>query len=104
MDINQKIRVLGCPLCELFNNFPGDTKLYYPYDKRDIPNSEFIIIECKTCKTPMIVYGEHIMDLNKGTYGRVLYKCKMLFGNKISINNRHRVVEDHWHIHSKEIL
>jgi ribosomal protein S27E len=94
-----KLRVIDCHLCSLFKEFPEDTKLYYPKDKESIPNSEFIIIECKDCKSPVVIYGEHVSEITKEAYGRILYKCRMLFGNDVIIKSGHRIVEDHWSHH-----
>jgi len=94
-----KLRVIHCPLCELFNKLPEDIKLYYPQNKDDVPNSEFIIIDCKDCNLPVVIYGEHVAELTKEAYGRILYKCRMLFGNDVVIKNGHSLVNDHISLH-----
>lgn len=94
-----KLRVTHCPYCDYFKGIPDGMVLYYPKDKKDIEQSEFIIIECKDCKKPVVIYGEHITELTKEAYGRILYRCKLLFGSTIKIGNKHRVLEDHWVLH-----
>ena len=94
-----KLRVIDCHLCSLFKELPEDTKLYYPKDRKDISNSEFIIINCKECKSPVVIYGEHVTEITKEAYGRILYKCRMLFGNDVVIKCGHHIIEDHWSHH-----
>ena len=102
--MEDKLRVCDCWLCNLFKNLPVDVKLYYPLKREDVPNSEFIIIDCKECNKPMVVYGEHITELTREAYGRILYRCKSLFGNTIKIGNKHRDVEDHWKLHILSVI
>lgn len=94
-----KLRVTNCPLCELFKKFSDDTKLYYPTNKEDISKSEFIIIDCKDCKMPVVIYGEHITELTREAYGKILYKCRMLFGNDVILKDGHKIINDHITLH-----
>ena len=97
--MEDKLRVIDCGLCCYFKQLPEIVKLYYPQKKEDIATAEFIIIECQDCKKPVVIYGEHITELTKEAYGRILYRCKMLFGSTIKIGNKHRVISDHWLLH-----
>lgn len=97
--MDNKLRVCDCHLCNLFKQLPENTKLYYPQRKEDIHTAEFIIVECGECGKPLIVYGEHITELTKEAYGRILYRCKLLFGHTIKIGNKHKVCGDHWVLH-----
>jgi hypothetical protein len=101
MNLEKPIRVTGCPLCQIFDN-PREnirTKLYWPERPQDVRDSEFVILECETCKIPMIVYGEHVTSITREGWGRVLYRCRELFGGGITIRNRPRTIRDHYHCH-----
>ena len=102
--MEDKLRVCDCSHCNLFKNLPVDVKLYYPLKREDVPNSEFIIIDCKECSKPMVVYGEHLTELTREAYGRILYRCKSLFGSTIKIGNKHKDVEDHWKLHILSVI
>jgi ribosomal protein S27E len=97
--LEEKLRVVDCQLCNLFKDLSENIKLIYPLNRNDVLNAEFIIIECQECHKPMVVYGEHITELTKEAYGRILYRCKLLFGNTIRIGNKHKVCADHWVLH-----
>ena len=94
-----KLLVKSCPYCGHFKELPEGVKLHYPQRKEEIPNSDFIIIECEECKKPVVIYGEHLTELTKEAYGKILYRCKLLFGKTIKIGNKHRVLDDHWVLH-----
>jgi len=94
-----QIRVNGCPLCDIFLTKKVITKLYWPESIDEIPDSEFIIVDCKTCKVPMVVYGEHITTITREAWGRVLYRSRKLFGGGITLRTKARTIRDHWHSH-----
>lgn len=94
-----KLRVIHCSYCDCFKELPEGTVLHYPRDKSEISKVEFVIIECVDCKKPVVIYGEHITELSKEAYGRILYKCKSLFGTTIKIGNKHKILSDHWCLH-----
>ncbi|MBE3093949.1 MAG: hypothetical protein IMZ52_02880 [Actinobacteria bacterium] len=94
-----KLRICDCPYCLLFKELPEGTILHYPKDKVDIDKVEFIIIDCKDCKLPMVVYGEHVTEITREAYGRILFRCKLLFGADAMLKDKHRVVQDHFSIH-----
>ena len=98
----EKLLVKNCPYCELIKSLSENTKLYYPNRREEVSDSDFIIVDCEECNVPIVIYGEHITELTKETYGRILHRCKMLFGNTIKIGNKHRVVQDHWCLHCKK--
>jgi len=99
MDINHNL-VNGCPLCEIFINPEKyiKTKVYYPeIDK--INTSEFVILDCKTCKVPMAVVRDHTTNVSKELWGKVLYECKNQFGYNIQLRCKPRKIFDHFHCH-----
>jgi len=99
--MDHQIRVKGCPLCDIFldpkNNLK--TKLYYPEKVEDIPKAEFIIVDCLTCKTPMVIYGEHITQITRESWGRILYRSRRIFGGGITLRCKGRRIFDHHHCH-----
>jgi len=99
MKFDEPLWVVDCPLCDIFINKSIRTKLYWPINPDDIKTSDFIIIECETCKVPMIVYRDHTTTISREDWGRILFKCKKLFGNNVNLRLRSRTVLDHWHAH-----
>jgi len=97
--MEQIIRVKGCPLCDIFLTKNTKTKLYWPEDPNDIPNSEFIIVDCLSCKIPMVVYKEHVTTIPKEAWGRILYRSKRMFGGGITLRCKPRRIFDHHHCH-----
>jgi len=99
MDIEHNL-IKGCPLCDIFLEPKKNiiTKLYYPsFD--EIKSSEFVIVDCKTCKIPMVVIRDHVTDLSRSLWGRILYTSKKEFGYNMKLRYRPRTVKDHWHAH-----
>jgi len=99
MNIEEPLWVDGCPLCRIFSHEEIITKLYYPEKKEDVKTSEFVIVNCKTCKIPMIVYRDHVTTISKESWGRLLYICRKQFGSGTKIRNRPRTIKDHFHCH-----
>jgi len=96
------IRVDGCPLCDIFNNKELKSKLYYPESKDGIESSEFVVVDCVSCNIPMVVYGEHLTSVTSEAWGRILYQCRKIFGNTITLKPQQRTIRDHihWHIYN----
>jgi len=99
MSKDKILHVKDCPLCEIFINNEPKTRLYWPENKEDIKNSEFIIVDCLTCKIPMVVYREHVTTITKEAWGRILYRSRRLFGGGISLRCKPRKIFDHYHCH-----
>ena len=99
MDINQPLRIVDCPLCRIFSHKEVITKLYWPERVEDIPDSEFVIVDCKSCKVPLIVLGEHLTDINRECWGRILYMTKKIFGKWVTLRLKTKTIRDHWHCH-----
>lgn len=99
MDIEHNL-VKGCPLCDIFLEPEKNikTKLYYP-DIDKVSKSDFIIIECKTCHIPMVVVRDHVTEISKSLWGRILYRTKKEFGYKIKLRCKPRTIKDHYHCH-----
>ena len=97
MDLNHNL-VKGCPLCGVFLQ-PSDKvikKLYYPSTIEEIDKVDFIIIGHIDYKTPLIVIRDHVSDISKEIWGRMLYKVRGLFGN-VRLRYKLDSIGDHYH-------
>jgi len=94
------ILVKGCPLCDIFLEPRKHihTKLYYPLDIDMVSQSEFVVLDCETCNTPMIVVRDHIEEIHKENWGRLLRISRRLFGNA-QLRCKPRKILDHYHCH-----
>lgn len=99
MSTEEALLISGCPLCDIYLTKKIITKLYWPDRADQIPNSEFIIVECKTCKVPMIIYRDHVTTITREAWGRMLFRCKKIFGSGITLRSRPRKIFDHFHCH-----
>lgn len=97
--VDNPIRIKGCPLCRIFTKKEILTKLHYPENIEDIPKSEFVIVDCKSCNKPMVVIGEHVTSITSECWGRILYRSKKIFGSNINLRTKTRTIRDHWHAH-----
>lgn len=91
--------VSDCPLCRIFTNKELLTKVYYLDSKGD-----FIILDCLSCKIPMVVIREHLTSVDKELWGRILYASRKLFGSSIILRLKTRTIHDHWHAHITHII
>ena len=55
----------------------------YPDDVSKIRDSDFIIIASDT--GPMIIINDHITDISKEMWGKILYTSKKLYGDIIRL-------------------
>ena len=98
-DLNHNL-IVGCPLCEIFldpeNNI--HTKLYHPR-LEEVKYNDFIIIECESCKIPMVVVRDHVTDISTELWGRILYRCRKLFSENMRLRTTQRKIRDHVHYH-----
>lgn len=78
-----------CKLCEL----KPLTKRYYECDN-------YIIVDCITCKVPMIVLKEHRKYFTKEEKQIVIALFKLLFGDGLKgVDFKMRSIPDHAHAH-----
>ena len=92
------ILVDGCPLCDIFKDPLKHikTKLYYP-DINSINSTDFIILDSKDTGVPLIIVRDHVSDLNKTIWGRILFQSRRLFGPNIRLVYKPRKIKDHYH-------
>lgn len=96
----EKYLVPGCPLCDLFSKKREiNTKLYYPKYSQINEDTEFIILDSFIygTKGPIIVVGDHVENVGRETWGRILYRCRKMFGSGIELKFKQRRIPDHWY-------
>ncbi len=93
--------VAGCPYCDIFRDSSKKmlTKLYYPVKSSINKNTEFVILDCQYCNKPIVIFRDHVSSISKEQWGRILYRCRYLFGNGMKLRLKRRVVTDHWYAH-----
>ena len=95
----KSLHVGDCPLCKIFTELDVKTKLYYPKIENIQDKDDFVIVDCLSCKVPMVVVSDHTTEIGKEQWGRILYRCKQLFGGTIRLRTNRRTIRDHWHAH-----
>jgi len=86
---------MSCDLCKLNIR----TKVYHE-------NDHFIVLDCKGCSIPMIVWKEHTMDIPEpdmyvmGAYLKEVGDVFFGEGN-FYIDKRQRTIPDHLHWHTR---
>ena len=68
----------------------------------------FIILDCKDCHVPMVVWKEHTMDvheLDQNLLETFLKECAKQFytGEEFYISKDQRKIADHFHWHARKI-
>ena len=101
MSIDRPLLIKSCPLCEIFLNPEENikTKLYYPESIDKVSKSEFVILNCNKCKTPLIVPNCHVLEINKELWGKILRECRNQFGYGMRLRTRMYKCRDHIHYH-----
>ena len=85
---------MNCDLCKLVQGNVVTRKYY--------EDNKWIIVDCKTCNIPMIVYKEHIM-IPKIQHR---WQVEELFKQHVNVNHavffideRMKCIPDHYHCH-----
>ena len=101
MSKDNSLLVSHCPLCEIFLNPEENirTKLYYPDSIEKVYESDFVIIDCESCKTPLVVPNQHVTEVHKELWGKILRECRGLFGKGMRLKLKMLTCRDHWHAH-----
>ena len=79
-----------CALCDLVYNRDIKTELYWE-------NECFMIVECLTCRVPMLVFKEH-REWDEGELELAKQFATALFSD-CSIRIQRRQIPDHPHFH-----
>ncbi len=83
-----------CELCNL------EKKTYWYYE-----DDYFVVCDCETCKTPMIVSKRHTIELNQEEMIDLMWilaKRFNVFHNMVVkgiLDQKRRKIPDHWHAH-----
>lgn len=77
--------------CEL-RDLERKTKIYYE-------DPSFIIIDCKSCKIPMIILRRHSMILSISELSNIIEVVRKKFGKNVELRMNQRKIPDHWHVH-----
>jgi len=89
-----------CELCKLVNQRNIVTVKHYE-------DSQFIMVDCKTCHTPMLVSKHHaadIDDIDKEMAYHLFYKhAQRVDISKWYVDYEMRSIKDHWHCHLRRI-
>ena len=99
--MNSHINDKECPLCKLCFKGLVITKRYYE-------DSNYIIVDCATCKTPMIVYKGHgTVDIPQHSQSSI-YKTFQKYVKEIgrfphewTVDMVPHTIKDHWHAHAR---
>jgi len=78
-----------CELCKLVNG-KIITQKYYS-------NSLCVIVDCSTCKIPMVVFNEHRQP-TENEVRKIEAVVRTIFPNYRSLRDE-RKIKDHWHKH-----
>lgn len=97
------IHVIDCPLCNLFEDSVKDYKLLYPKESLIKIEDDFIIYYDDSIHTPVVVITDHTSSIGKEQWGRVLYRCRKLFGSNMRLRVEKRRLADHWHAYVEKI-
>ena len=95
----KSIHVDGCDMCNIFTQRKFSNKIYYPEYDKIAEEDDFVILECLVCNKPIVIVSDHTTEIGKEQWGRILYRCKELFGGGIRLNTRRTTNKDHWHAH-----
>ena len=89
---NDYLQVEGCPFCEIWTKQKLPKRIYYFSDK-------FMIGQWDGNKEPVVVFREHITEISKESWGRILQKCREMFGYgmRLLIMKGRNMPKDHWH-------
>ena len=99
MTKDKPLWIVGCNLCKFFIQWDNSTKLYWPENPRDIKTSEFIIVDCPNCKKPIVIYQDHVSSILSEAWGRILYRCRKIFGNNIKLHIISKCEREHLNYH-----
>jgi len=89
----------SCELCRLVNG-RITTKKYYS-------NFLITVVDCKTCKVPMVVLNRHSLDPNNIELAKMITKSVEIgdgmFGKeKYVVDKNQRCIKDHFHWHIRK--
>ena len=89
-----------CELCTLVEDRVYVTKKYFE-------DATFVMVDCKVCYTPMLVYKKHqteIDEADKAMAYHIFYKhSQRIDMSKWYVDYKMRKIPDHWHCHLRRM-
>jgi len=82
----------SCPLCKLTYGNEIKTKVYYI-------NSNVMIVDCLSCKTPMLVIKKHGYVPSPGERAELIKLCEKVFGKEVRFRGWMAKYTQHFHEH-----
>lgn len=88
---DDKLRVSGCFFCDALNTMHFN----HPYYLSD----RFVVVDWPGQECPIVIFGEHVSQINKQDWGYILQKTRdrFGFGMRLLINEGRGLPKDHWH-------
>lgn len=91
----KSLHVTGCPFCDIFENEIVPFELYYPEHDRIKQLDDFVIVKFQ--KKHIVISTDHVDSIGKEQWGRMLYKCRNIYGQSTKLKILTYPVQDHWH-------
>ena len=83
----------NCKICEYLNS-KIETKIYFE-------NKDWIVLDCKVCGHPIVIYKEHVKDCECWVcVENIENKCRFLFGKDIEFMEKK--IKEHYHFYVVE--
>ncbi len=85
--------------CELCN-------LNHETHRYNCVHQKFVVIECQTCRTPMVIFREHTMEISeqdaREMLGMIAGRANGIYGEgNYWIDKNQRQVKGHLHFHAR---
>ena len=89
---NEYLNVKDCPFCNIWVEGNLPKKVFHLSER-------FMIFEHDTLHLPIVVFREHVTNINKEDWGRILQKCRQLYGwgMRLLIMEGRGLPKDHWY-------
>ena len=91
----EALHVIGCPFCDIFEKLVIPGKLYYPEQKKIQEDDDFVIINY--LGKHIVIVTDHVDSVSKHQWGRIIFKCKEIYGPNTKLKVRMYPIQDHWH-------
>jgi len=91
----KSLHVDNCPFCEIFSKLKIPYKLYFPKKSEIQTQDDFVIVNFRGI--PTVIPTDHVESVSKEQWGRMLYRCKEIFGQSTKLKIINYPIRDHWH-------
>ena len=88
------LHVNNCHLCEIYTKDKLPNKVFFLCE-------EFILFQDSESNTAVVSTCSHITSVNRGQWGRILYRVRRQFGQNIKLIKKPSrfYPDDHWHLY-----